>query len=225
MGSPESHQHPELRQCNQCFSDIDRRALVCKSCGSIQNRLKATAIYVAGIASLATIMTSAITYLYGQYNEYLINQDPLRILDYTYEVGGVFLNRSKDPLYLRSISMLTEDRHTLYDENIQMTIPGKSVMRYKIPKIMALYPRSSFPTQQEEWRKTRDGGSSECFKVTPILNRYYDEHLREKVEARISFISTREGTYHEKTVSMKAALLLKDKPDCLKYGNPNSLFP
>lgn len=219
-------QIPELKECNQCFSGIDSRALVCSKCGSIQNRAKAAAGFFAGVAGLVTLMTSMLTYLHGQYSEWRQNRDPVEVLDYTYKIGGIFLNKSKDPLYLQNIYiLLNDDKSTLYAENIQMILPGKSVTRFNMPDTMPLNPESSFSGRAEEWDKVRRGRASDCFKVVPILSRYYNKDLRVNAEARISYISTSEGTYHEKVVPMKAALLLVDKPSCLKYGSPRSLFP
>jgi hypothetical protein len=53
---------------------------------------------------------------------------------------------------------------------------------------------------------------------------YLDKELTESVGGILSYINSNDGRTKEKNFLMKAALLLKDKPECGSFGHPDTIF-
>lgn len=213
----------KTKECRGCFNPIDARASICIHCGLLQSGLKALSIYVAGVAGLFTLIASLSTYLYGEYIEASNNRDPIQILSYIHKSGGVFLNKSNNPVYIRSILLLGNNRHNLYSEEIQTIVEGKGFLKYNNPKeLFVLSPR--LENRQKHWDEAWKN-KSVCFDILLLFEKaYLDKELTESIGGILSYINSNDGRMKEKNFSMKAALLLKDKPECGSFGHPDTIF-
>ena len=219
-----------LKKCRGCFSEINSKATVCLHCGTLQNRLKATLIYVAGITGLFTILVSIITYIYSasveqrkNILEAKNNSDPIQVVSYSYRRGAVFLNKSKYSVYIRDITLLGNNKHNLYTEQIQILVSGKSFIKFKNPsEDFGISPR--LEDREKHWSDAWHG-KSDCFSIILLSdNSWLDKNLKETIKGRLTYINSYDGTVTVKNFSTKAGLLTKDKPECSSFGHPNTIF-
>lgn len=213
----------KTKECRACFNEIDTRASVCSYCGTPQSKLKALSLYGAGIAGLIALIASATTYLYSQHVEARNSRNPISILTFVYKKGAVFLNSSRDPVYIRSVDLLGDNAHVLMSEEIQTVVEGKNFKKHNRPtEDFMLLP--TLENRQKHWSEAWEG-KSVCFDVLALSDRaWLDKSLTETVIGQIRYVKASDGQVVETDISMKAALLLKDKPECGSFGNPGAIF-
>jgi hypothetical protein len=152
-----------IKECRSCFEQIDSRSSICSNCGTLQNRFKAFLIYLAGVVGVFSLVASSLSYLYGQFIEAKINKDPLEILSYSHGRGGVFLNKSANSVYIRSILLLGNGSKNLFSENIQTIVEAKGVKKYKNPQeLFVLSPH--LEDKKRHWNDVWTNNST-CFSL------------------------------------------------------------
>lgn len=205
--------------CPICKESVNVGAVKCTSCGSYQNKWVRISFFVASLAGFFSFMGSTSLYIYEKFYNQQVRQDPIEIIAYSYKEGSVFLNKSKDSIYIKTIFILFSDQHYLFGEDINMIMEPSKISYYLNPVVHALQPSAQ---SSHTWEEALIG-KSKCFDVF-ITDSYFSNALRHGVMS-IKYSSSYDGKSKEKKMNVGFFLKLKNKKTCNgSFNHPGDLY-
>lgn len=148
--------------CVSCKNLINPGATKCTHCGSYQRRWLSLLLLITGLSGFLAIVASSVSVLYTFLHDAYVLRDPVSVIHYSYKKGALFSNFSHSPIYIKSMFIVSSNRHFGFGDDFSVIVKPNDMIVYGNPLLVP--PRSPNKKTPEEWLAALQG-KADCLNI------------------------------------------------------------